>query len=135
MEFREKHALGVPARLAVSDDQYTTMRSAEAALLCLGGGLVAHGHRAAHADGAHRGVDRQLWIQIGFLFVTGTQTCFLSRTFGPPFFSSKSVLPKDTTLQEDLILVPPFIALQIFALIFVMMVPTIALWLPEALTN
>jgi TRAP-type mannitol/chloroaromatic compound transport system permease large subunit len=75
----------------------------------------------------------QAKIWFGILFVMNIQIYFLSPPFGPACFWLKSVAPKDVTLQEIFISVLPFIALQIIGLVLVMMIPQIALWLPETL--
>lgn len=75
----------------------------------------------------------QAKIWFGILFVMNIQIYFLSPPFGPACFWLKSVAPKDVTLQEIFLSVLPFIALQIFGLILVMMFPQIALFLPELL--
>lgn len=77
----------------------------------------------------------QAKVWFGILFVMNIQIYFLSPPFGPACFWLKSVAPKDVTLQEIFRSVLPFIGLQIFGLILVIMFPQIALWLPEALTN
>ena len=61
------------------------------------------------------------------------QIYFLSPPFGPACFWLKSVAPKHVTLQEIFISVLPFICLQIVRLILVMILPQIALFLPEIL--
>lgn len=75
----------------------------------------------------------QAKIWFGILFVMNIQIYFLSPPFGPACFWLKSVAPKDVTLQEIFLSVLPFIGLQIFGLVLVMMFPSIALWLPELL--
>ncbi len=75
----------------------------------------------------------QAKIWFGILFVMNIQIYFLSPPFGPACFWLKSVAPKDVTLQEIFISVLPFICLQIFGLILVMIFPQIALFLPELL--
>ncbi|MCP1199554.1 TRAP transporter large permease subunit [Notoacmeibacter sp. MSK16QG-6] len=77
----------------------------------------------------------QAKIWFGVLFVMNIQIYFLSPPFGPACFWLKSVAPKDVTLQEIFISVLPFIVLQIIGLALVMMIPQIALWLPEFLTG
>ncbi len=77
----------------------------------------------------------QAKVWFGILFVMNIQIYFLSPPFGPACFWLKSVAPKDVTLQEIFMSVLPFIALQIFGLVLVMMFPQIALWLPEALAK
>ncbi|MEZ5838706.1 MAG: TRAP transporter large permease subunit, partial [Geminicoccaceae bacterium] len=77
----------------------------------------------------------QAKVWFGILFVMNIQIYFLSPPFGPACFWLKSVAPKDVTLQEIFISVLPFIALQIFGLVLVMMFPQIALWLPEVLAK
>ena len=75
----------------------------------------------------------QAKIWFGILFVMNIQIYFLSPPFGPACFWLKSVAPKDVTLQEIFLAVLPFIVLQVIGLGLVMLFPSIALWLPEAL--
>jgi len=75
----------------------------------------------------------QAKIWFGVLFVMNIQIYFLSPPFGPACFWLKSVAPKDVSLQEIFVSVIPFIGIQIFGLILVMMFPQIALWLPQVL--
>jgi len=75
----------------------------------------------------------QAKIWFGILFIMNIQIYFLSPPFGPACFWLKSVAPRDVTLQEIFVSVLPFIGIQIFGLILVMIFPQIALWLPEFL--
>lgn len=67
-------------------------------------------------------------IWFGVVFCLNMQVSFLSPPFGPAAFYLKSVAPKDISLGEIFHSLLPFIALQIFVLILVILFPQLALW-------
>lgn len=67
-------------------------------------------------------------IWFGVVFCLNMQVSFLSPPFGPAAFYLKSVAPKDISLGEIFTSLLPFIALQILALILVIVFPQLALW-------
>jgi tripartite ATP-independent transporter DctM subunit len=70
-------------------------------------------------------------VWFGILFAMNIQIYMLSPPFGPACFYLKSVAPPDVTLQEIFAAVLPFIGLQLIALALVIMIPDIAMWLPN----
>ena len=74
-------------------------------------------------------------VWFGVLFAMNIQIYFLSPPFGPACFFLKSVAPRGIELQEIFVAVLPFIGLQIIGLGIVLLVPDIALWLPNLLLN
>ena len=71
-------------------------------------------------------------IWFGVLFCMTMQTAYLSPPFGPSCFYLKGVAP-DFALGEIFRSVLPFIALQLVALVAMILAPQIALWLPSHL--
>src|SRR5699024_1152406 len=70
-----------------------------------------------------------LWY--GILLVVNIQVAYLTPPFGFVLFWIKSILPKDVGMKVVYKAVLPFIAIQIIALILLMVFPEIALWLPN----
>jgi tripartite ATP-independent transporter DctM subunit len=70
-----------------------------------------------------------LWF--GVLFIVNIQIAYLSPPFGFVLFWIRSILPKDVSMGDIYKSVLPFILIQIFALILIMLFPQIALWLPN----
>src|SRR5690625_4723845 len=68
-----------------------------------------------------------LWY--GILLVVNIQVAYLTPPFGFVLFWIKSILPKDVGMKVVYKAVLPFIAIQIIALILLMVFPEIALWL------
>ena len=59
------------------------------------------------------------------------QVSYLSPPFGPAAFYLKGVAPPGITLQDIFAGLWPFIILQLVGLMIVLLMPEIALWLPE----
>jgi TRAP-type mannitol/chloroaromatic compound transport system permease large subunit len=59
------------------------------------------------------------------------QVAYLTPPFGWALILMKGVAPPEVSTSDIWKSVPPFVAIQIFALILVMIFPQLALWLPE----
>lgn len=69
------------------------------------------------------------WFAI--VFILNLQMAFLSPPFGYGLIMMKSVAPKGITTVDLWKAVPPFMIMQLFVLILVMVYPQLALWLPQ----
>ncbi|NIZ62220.1 C4-dicarboxylate ABC transporter permease [Sedimentitalea sp. CY04] len=67
-------------------------------------------------------------IWFGVLFAMNMQVSFLSPPFGPAAFYLKSVAPPDISLGEIFLALLPFIAIQIIAVILLILFPGIAIY-------
>ena len=74
------------------------------------------------------GFDR-LWYAM--LFMINMQAAYISPPFGLGLFFMKSVLPEGLTLGHIYRSIWPFVACQIALIVLVMLIPSIALWLPK----
>ena len=72
-------------------------------------------------------------IWFGVLFTMNMQMSYLTPPFGAAAFYLKSVAPPDITLGQIFRSVVPFIIIQAFALLLVLLFPAIATWLPNLL--
>lgn len=72
-------------------------------------------------------------IWFGVLFTMNMQMSYLTPPFGAAAFYLKSVAPPDITLGQIFRSVVPFIIIQAFALLLVLLFPEIATWLPNLL--
>ncbi|MEQ8964999.1 MAG: TRAP transporter large permease subunit [Azospirillaceae bacterium] len=72
-------------------------------------------------------------IWFGVLFTMNMQISYLTPPFGPACFFLKSVAPPELQLPDIFRGMLPFIGLQGFAIILVIIWPEIALWLPSVL--
>jgi TRAP-type mannitol/chloroaromatic compound transport system permease large subunit len=70
-----------------------------------------------------------LWF--GVLFVVNMEMAFLTPPFGLNLFFLKGVAPPDVTMGDIYRSIGPFVAIQAVALIFVMVFPSLATWLPS----
>ena len=70
----------------------------------------------------------KLWF--GIILIMNIQMAFLTPPFGWVLFCLKGVVPKGVTMGDIYRSVVPFVALQLFGLIIVMVFPQIAMWLP-----
>jgi tripartite ATP-independent transporter DctM subunit len=70
-----------------------------------------------------------LWFAI--LFMVNMQMAYLTPPYGFNLFYLKSIVPAEITMGDIYRSVVPFVALQVFALILIMLFPQIALWLPS----
>lgn len=71
------------------------------------------------------------WFAV--LVAINLQTSFLTPPFGFALFYMKGVAPKSVRMEDIYKGVIPYILIQIFGLLLVMMFPAIALWLPGVL--
>jgi len=74
------------------------------------------------------GVD-PLWFAV--LIALNLQTSFLTPPFGFSLFYLKAAAPPEVRMQQIYRGILPFVAIQLAALILVVLFPQIALWLPE----
>ena len=74
-----------------------------------------------------------LWF--GILFVINMEMGYLTPPFGFNLFIMKGVVPDSITMNDIYRSILPFIGIQIFALILVMIFPEIATWLPNLMTE
>ena len=72
----------------------------------------------------------QMMAWIAVLIAINLQTSFLTPPFGFALFFLKGVAPPEVSLSDIYKGVVPVVALQVTALIAVMLIPAIALWLP-----
>lgn len=72
-----------------------------------------------------------LWF--GILFVVNMEMAFLTPPFGWNLFYMKSIVPPGITMVDIYRSIIPFIVLQGFGLIMIMVFPQIAIWLPNLL--
>jgi tripartite ATP-independent transporter DctM subunit len=70
-------------------------------------------------------------VWFGILFCMNMQCSFLTPPFGPAAFYLKSVAPPHIQLQTIFGALLPFIGMQILALLFLLVFPQLALWLPS----
>ncbi|WP_346795436.1 TRAP transporter large permease subunit [Halomonas sp. Bachu 37] len=71
------------------------------------------------------------WFAV--LFILSMQSAYLTPPFGYNLFYMRSVAPKSITIVDIYRSALPFVGLQIFGLILVVIFPSIALWLPNLL--
>jgi tripartite ATP-independent transporter DctM subunit len=69
-----------------------------------------------------------LWF--GILFVVNMEMAFLTPPFGLNLFFLKGVAPPDVTMGDIYRSILPFVGLQALGLVFVMVFPWLATWLP-----
>jgi tripartite ATP-independent transporter DctM subunit len=74
-------------------------------------------------------------IWIGVLFCMNMQISYISPPFGPAAFYLKGAAPPGITMGDIFRSVWPFIGIQIFALLTLVVFPEIALWLPRTMLN
>jgi len=70
-----------------------------------------------------------IWFSI--LFILNMQVAYLTPPFGWALIMMKGVAPPEVTTRDIWRSVPPFVAIQLFVLILVMIFPQIAIWLPN----
>jgi len=69
-----------------------------------------------------------IWFSI--LFILNMQMAYLTPPFGWALIMMKGVAPDGVTTEDIWRSVPPFVLIQLFVLILVMIFPKIATWLP-----
>lgn len=72
-----------------------------------------------------------VWFAI--VFILNMQVAYLSPPFGWALILMKGVAPKGVTTQDIWRSVPPFVGIQIFVLVLTMLIPQLALWLPNVM--
>ena len=70
-----------------------------------------------------------LWL--GVLIAMNLQTSFLTPPFGFSIFYLKGVAPNEITTAQLYKSVIPYVIIQLIALLLVILLPGLALWLPE----
>jgi len=70
-----------------------------------------------------------LWL--GVLIAMNLQTSFLTPPFGFSIFYLKGVAPNEITTAQLYKGVIPYVIIQLIALLLVILLPGLALWLPE----
>lgn len=73
------------------------------------------------------------WFAI--LMAVNLQTSFLTPPFGFALFYMKAVAPPSVKMEQIYLGIIPFVLLQLFGLVLVVIFPDIALWLPRVLLN
>jgi TRAP-type mannitol/chloroaromatic compound transport system permease large subunit len=74
-------------------------------------------------------------VWIGVLIAMNLQTSFLTPPFGFSIFYLKGVAPPEVTTSHLYHGVIPYVIIQLIALLFVILFPDIALWLPKVIIN
>jgi tripartite ATP-independent transporter DctM subunit len=73
-------------------------------------------------------------IWFGILFIINMEMAYLTPPFGYNLFYMRSIVPAEAMSMRDLyVSVLPFILIQAICLATIMLLPTIALWLPNLL--
>ena len=72
-----------------------------------------------------------IWFAV--LFIVSMQTAYITPPFGYNLFYMRAVAPPEVTINDLYKAAIPFIFLQIFGLILIVVFPSIALWLPGVL--
>lgn len=75
----------------------------------------------------------EIWFCVAFLVVM--QTSYLTPPLAPSIFYLRAITPPEVTLKHMYKGVMPFIALQLIVLALVLAFPSLALWLPDALSG
>jgi len=70
-------------------------------------------------------------VWFGVLFCMNMQISYLTPPFGPAAFYLKGVAPPEISLGDIYNSLWPFIGMQVFAIMLVILFPEIALWLPQ----
>jgi TRAP-type mannitol/chloroaromatic compound transport system permease large subunit len=80
----------------------------------------------------HLGIDL-VWV--GILIAINLQTSFLTPPFGFALFFLKGVAPPEITTKQIYKGVVPYVVIQLFGLMIVILYPEVALWLPSVIGN
>lgn len=70
-------------------------------------------------------------VWFGILFVVNMQMAYITPPYGLNLFYMRAVAPKEVTLKDIYWGAVPFIFLQAFLLILLILFPQIVLWLPN----
>lgn len=74
------------------------------------------------------GLDK-VWL--GVVMLIAMQMGFLTPPFGLLLFTMKSVAPRDTTMPEVYRAAAPYVVIGLTVLVLVIMIPSLAIWLPR----
>jgi tripartite ATP-independent transporter DctM subunit len=74
-------------------------------------------------------------VWFGVLFLICMQLGLLTPPFGMLLFTMKSVAPKEIQMHQVWQAVTPYVVMGVLALLAVLLVPSLATWLPKALTR
>ena len=72
-----------------------------------------------------------IWFAV--LFIVSMQTAYITPPFGYNLFYMRAVAPPEVTINDLYKAAIPFIFLQMFGLVLIVIFPSIALWLPNLL--
>lgn len=72
-----------------------------------------------------------LWF--GVLFLININIAWLTPPYGFNLFYMRAITPKEITMMDIYLSVPPFVACQLVCLLLVMFFPQVALWLPSVI--
>lgn len=72
-------------------------------------------------------------VWFGVLYVVNMQMAFITPPFGYTLFVLKGVAPKEISLTDIYTSIVPYLFIQAFCLVILMIFPNIALWLPNIL--
>jgi tripartite ATP-independent transporter DctM subunit len=75
----------------------------------------------------------EIWFCVAFLVVL--QTSYLTPPLAPAIFYLRAITPPEVTLRHMYAGVVPFIVAQLFVLGLVLAFPSLAMWLPDALSG
>ncbi|NNG01065.1 MAG: TRAP transporter large permease subunit [Desulfobacteraceae bacterium] len=70
-----------------------------------------------------------IWFSI--IFILNMQVAYLTPPFGWALILMRGVAPAEVTTRDIWRSVPPFVAIQLIVLVLTMLIPQLALWLPE----
>ncbi|MBA7673138.1 C4-dicarboxylate TRAP transporter large permease protein DctM [subsurface metagenome] len=70
-------------------------------------------------------------IWFGTLYIMCCETAYLTPPYGFNLFYMRAIVPKEITMVDIYMSVIPFVGLQVIGLAIVVMLPQIALWLPN----
>jgi tripartite ATP-independent transporter DctM subunit len=74
-----------------------------------------------------------LWF--GILFVVNMEMAYITPPFGFNLFIMKGIVPPDISMMDIYRSVIPFVLLQFFCLLLIMLFPELATWLPELMVT
>ncbi|MGF1625949.1 MAG: TRAP transporter large permease subunit [Alphaproteobacteria bacterium] len=90
--------------------------------------IIAHLDLGHHVDSP---MSNAITYWFAILIAVNLQTSFLTPPFGFALFYMKGVAPAGVGLKDIYLGIIPFVALQVLVLALVVLVPGLALWLPE----
>jgi len=94
--------------------------------------IIAHLDLGHHVDSA---LPNAVTYWFAILIAVNLQTSFLTPPFGFALFYMKGVAPPGVRLRDIYLGIIPFVILQLIVLTAVLLIPEIALWLPELYTG